>query len=293
MQALRCLAVASAVLAGLSATAAPQQRTFRSATDTVSVYATVNDTRGRLVPDLARDDFEIFDEGKPVEITVFSKDPQPITVAVMLDMSGSMVSRFLLARNGMLRFIDALGPADRMRIGTFGEEIALSPWLTGDKRLLKRILEEELWPGGETPLWNAIDAGMWSLSGEPGRRVLLVVTDGADSGGLPGRNADFGAVVTHATTDSFMVYAIGIDGTGVGRELISLTTGSGGGRYDLPRSADLDAAFTEIADELRHQYQLGFTPAALDGKPHTLQVNVKRPGMTARARKTYVATRTP
>lgn len=253
----------------------------------------MNDTSGRLVPNLTRDDFEIFDEGKPADITVFSKDPQPITVAVMLDMSGSMVSRFLLARNGMLRFIDALAPADRMRIGTFGEEIALSPWLTGDKRLLRRIIEEELWPGGETPLWNAIDAGMWSLAGEQGRRVLLVVTDGADSGGLPGRNATFATVDQHAAADGFMLYAIGIDGTGVGRELMSLTAESGGGRYDLPRNADLDAAFTEIADELRHQYQLGFTPAVLDGKPHKLQVNVKQPGMTARARKTYVATKTP
>ena len=79
--------------------------------------STVRDASGRLTPDLKRDAFEIRDNGEPTPITVFSNDAQPITVALMLDMSGSMSSGFLRVRDGTLRFIDALLPADRVRIG--------------------------------------------------------------------------------------------------------------------------------------------------------------------------------
>ena len=133
---------------------------FRSSVSTVAVYATVAESDGRLITDLERSDFTLLDNGAEVPIALFSNDPQPITVALMLDMSGSMVRRFAKVRESTLWFINALAPGDRVQIGSFGEEVAISPLLTGDKRILTRVIDEELWPLGSTPLWNAADLAM-------------------------------------------------------------------------------------------------------------------------------------
>jgi VWFA-related protein len=271
---------------------------------TVSIYATVRDGAGRLATSLTRDDFQVRDNGRAVDISVFSSDIQPITVAVMLDMSGSMAPRFLRVRTSTLHLIDALLPHDRAAIGTFGSEVFVSPLLTGDKAVLKRVIEEELWPGGGTPLWAAVAEAMTALAEEDGRRVVLTLTDGRDSGGelrRPRRAYDgretirwpgeptLGKVRRRAVEQAFMIYAIGIEGGGLDEGVIRLAEETGGGHFQLPRGADLTTTFTQVADELRRQYLLGFVPASLDGRMHTLDVQVTRPGYTVRARKNYLA----
>jgi VWFA-related protein len=288
----------AALGAGLLATALapaepppPQQRlpAFRSQTITVSIYATVSDRDGRLVPDLGRDAFQVFDNGKPVELTVFSNEIQPITVALLLDMSGSMTPRFLRVRESTFRFIDALLPHDRLRIGSFGTEVAVSPLLTGDKAVLHRVAREELWPGGGTPMWSALHEGLASLADETGRRVLLVVTDGADTGPLAGQAGRKGEVERRAVADGFMLYAVGMEGSGLDGSVVSLSEDTGGGHYEIKSDDDLQATFLRIAEELRRQYVLGFTPAVLDGREHRLEVRLTNRDLKARARRSYVA----
>ncbi len=163
------LLIAACVLG--SAPSAARQARFRSGVQTVSIYATVGDGAGRLPTNLTRDDFRVRDNGRAVDLTVFSSDIQPITVAVMLDMSGSMAPRFLRVRTSTLHFIEALLPHDRATIGTFGSEVFVSPLLTGDKAVLKRVIQEELWPGGGTPLWAAIAEAMAEITGGVLHRV--------------------------------------------------------------------------------------------------------------------------
>jgi Ca-activated chloride channel family protein len=253
------------------------------------LHATVRANDGRLVPDLVQDDFEVRDEDRPVTITVFSSDPQPITVVLLLDMSGSMERHFLRVREATRHFIDALQPGDRARVGTFGMEVSLSPWLTGDKRILYRVLTEELWPGGGTPLWNAMYGGMKSLDGERGRRVVLALTDGQSGDGLPGLEGSAGKTRDKAENEGFMVYAIGIEGSPLDGEITSLADKTGGGHFKLGAGADLSATFLRVVEELRHQYVIGFTPPKSDGKLHDVDVRVKKPGMKARARRNYRA----
>jgi VWFA-related protein len=303
--------VAAITVSGWSVSVQVQNQTptFRGGVRTVAVYATVQDKSGRLVPDLPRDGFEILDNGRPVELTVFSNEQLPITVAVMLDMSNSMWEEFPRVREAALHFVKVLDPADRARIGSFGLEVALSPHLTGDKRVLTRVVEEELWPGGPTPLWSAIELGMHSIATEPGRRVVLALTDGDDSCLLriisrPKSNFSLGQfsgpapkpvdfcttferVRTRAVREEFMIYAIGMpDLSGYMRDLSAET---GGGHFNLRGNTDLKASFARVVEELHHQYLLGFSPAVLDGAVHKLEVRVKRPGLVARARKTYTA----
>jgi Ca-activated chloride channel family protein len=292
LTALVLATAAAAVCAGPVASARqdPQGAVFRAGAQTVAVYATVSDASGRLVSNLTRDDFQITDNGAPVALTVFSNDIQPITVSILLDMSTSMGSRFARLRDATRHFVDTLLPDDRASIGTFGWEVAISPLLTHDKQVLDRVLEEELWPGGSTPLWTAIDQGMTSLSAEHGRRVVVVITDGDDECYPQTMTcAKFPDVEKHAVNDGMMVYAIGLEGGGLDPRMAALAEESGGGHFQIAPDADLTQTFARVADELHHQYVLGFTPASLDGKTHQLSVRVTKPGLTAKGRKTYVA----
>ncbi len=301
---------------------------FRTGTRTVAIYATVNDAEGRLVPDLERSAFRILDNGRPVDLTVFSNDVQRITVAIMLDMSASMFTKVTRVRDSAERFIDAMAPGDRACIGTFGQEVAVSPLLTDDKQALKRVLGEELWPGGQTPLWRAVLAGMTSLEAEAGRRVVLVLTDGNDGDPFPSppKAKD---VKQRAIQGDYMLYAIGMERTqgelvdttvvlpdgsrkyrpkvesgtpgqwsessewmfsgGLTAAMVDVVEETGGGHFELKSGTELGDTFARVVAELRHQYLLGFSPAVLDGTLHKLEVQVTRPGCKARARRSYIA----
>ena len=285
----RLLAVVAAAALLWSGRQAQEGR-FRTSVDTVSIYATVSESDGRLVPDLTKEDFTVLDNGTPREITLFSSDPQPITVAIMLDMSGSMYSRFVRLRTSTLSFVNALLPQDRAQIGTFGEEIAISPHLTGDKQILRRVLASELWPMGGTPIWNALDTAMSALASESGRRVVLTITDGRNLCHLP-QCLKPDAVERRAVREGFTLYAIGMDGTGLDGEIMVMAEETGGGHFALAPEADLSATFARVADELRRQYLIGFSPAALDGRLHRVEVRVGRAGMKVKARRNYLAGR--
>ena len=102
--------LAAAIALVLSVVIGAQEGRFRTSVETVSIYATVSDADGRLVPDLVKEDFTVLDNGAPRDITLFSNETQPITVVVMLDMSGSMFSRFVRLRTSTISFVDALQP---------------------------------------------------------------------------------------------------------------------------------------------------------------------------------------
>jgi hypothetical protein len=116
--------VAVLVAASLGAPAGEPQTqppSFTAGTRTVAVYATVTNARGRLETALSRDDFAIDDNGKQQELTLFSNDVQPITVVMLLDRSGSMMPNFDLEERAAEAFVEAIGPADKARIGSFAE----------------------------------------------------------------------------------------------------------------------------------------------------------------------------
>ena len=282
------------LVAALVLAVSPPPQVFRSNVDMVAVYPLVTGPEGRYMTGLLRHDFEVLDNGKPADITIFSRDRQPITALLLLDMSASMEDRWMRVRDAAGRFVDALEQGDRVRIGTFGSEIALSPHLTGDKSILNRILREELWPGGSTPLWNAMNAGMQSLAETPAdkpaaraidsRRPIVIVTDGIDTS-----SAVQAPVAARAVKEQFMIYGIGLEGKGLSTRLVDLIAQTGGGHFDLKRSDDLGAAFMRLAEELHHQYLIGFTPLALDGQTHSLEVRVKREGFKVRAPTQFVA----
>ena len=292
------------------------QGTFRTESRSVAVYVTVSDSTGKLVPDLTAEDFEVYDNGKKQDITLFDNGMQPITVVLMLDRSGSMVQNFRLVRNAAEQFVGLLMPGDKARIGSFANRIQVDPReFTGSQHDLIEILRTQLQEPGPTPLWNAVNVGITSLLHQDGRRVVLVFTDGIDHP-MGGNNISFRDVAKNAEEQDVMVFAIGLagrdappgrrggpPGSGIGsfglprqddeatvdKGLPRIAAMTGGGYYELRSPGNLGAAFKRIADELHKQYALAFTPQKLDGKTHHLEVRIKRPELVARARKTYVA----
>lgn len=289
--------LAATAIAQSTATQQPpaDQPLFRSASRTeVPIYATVIDPSGRLVPDLNRGDFTVTDDGKPVELTQFSNTPLPFTAVVMMDKSASMTNNLELLDLAVEQFLIRLLPIDRAQVGAFSDKIQLSGEFTNNRDALIRALED-LQFGNPTRLNDAIATSLDALEAIDGRRVVLVFSDGDDTSSKTG----FRTVLERARDEEVMVYAIGLESqyfdgqrmtrTRPARDLRRIADETGGGYFELRRTAELAPTFTRVAQELRSQYLLGFAPATLDGKLHKLDVR-SRPGLTVRARKSYLAT---
>lgn len=284
--------MALALAAGMPVAA--QQPTFRSSTQVVSLFATVLDAQNRLVPDLTQDDFQILDNDKPQQLTVFQSENQPITVVVMLDTSASMTGSIQLLKQAAEQFIVRLLPEDKGAVGAFNDKIELSAQFSNDRdQLVTEVRDLDF--GNGTRLFDGIAEGLNQLQGVDGRKVILVFTDGDDTSSRVGR----GTVMDRARAEEVMIYAIGLqseyfDGQRTVRSkpdsaLRRLADETGGGYFELKQTSDLGPTFTRVAQELHSQYVLGFEAQQLDGKVHKLTVKMKQAGMTARARRSYVA----
>jgi Ca-activated chloride channel homolog len=270
------------------APAGAQQPTFRGGADAVAMYASVTDERGRAVKGLTAADFTIYDKGVVRPVSLFSAEAQPITAALLFDMYCSVAEITWLQAAGEA-LVSALGPADRVRIGTFGNEIALSPRLTGEKGYLLYVLHEELWHSTASPLWLGIDRGMTSLAAETGRRVVIAFSKSwnVPDEGAPRMSAR--QLKERAQRDGFLVYTIILQTSDYDHSIRSLAEESGGSFFRVRDASMVGGALVRIVEELRGQYTLGFVPAELDNQVHDLSVRVKRPGATVTTRKNYFA----
>jgi len=273
---------------------AQQEQTFKATTQIVSVPSTVLDSQGRLVPNLEQDQFTILDNGKPQEITFFQNETQPFTVVVMLDYSASMTSSLDLLRAASEQFLLRMLPQDKGQVGAFSDRIEFSGEFTNDRDDLISALRD-LQYGNPTRLWDAVDQSIDMLKPVDGRKVVLVFTDGDDTYSKAG----FGSVLDHAKQNEVMVYAIGLQSqyfngqrmvrSQPDRSLKKIAEETGGGYFELKKTDELAPTFTRVAQELHSLYTIGFSPAALDGKEHKLELRMKQAGQVARARRTYIA----
>jgi Ca-activated chloride channel family protein len=270
------------------------QPIFRTDTQAVPLYVTVTDQNGRLVPGLTRDDFTVLDNGAPQDLSVFDNNPRPFSVVVMLDTSLSMTLSMDYLKQAAEEFLMRLTPEDRAMVGAFNDKIQFATEMTDDRDALIGSLNDLMF-GNPTRLFDAVDRSIDQLRPVEGRRVVLLFTDGEDTASKLGA----GEVIERARAEEVMIYSIwqetimtvgGIQQrTRPERGLRKMSDETGGGYFELKKTGNLGATFTRVAEELRAQYVLGFSPAKLDGKIHKLDVRVKTAGLTARARKSYLA----
>lgn len=276
--------------------ASPAQRPhFRTAVKLTTVTVTVTDADGRLVRDLPREQFELFEDGQAQPITQFTSDRVPVSLGILLDASDSMYGRRIAdARGAIDHFVSGLlDPTDEFSLLVFNHHQQLLTDWTEDRRLPLTMLEP-VKPWGSTAIYDAIMSAIpLAETRHRQRAALLVVSDGADTASDTALRDLRSALLR---TDLF-VYAIGIDSanrrainTPVNPMALGQITDQSGGRTHIVHdSSEVAAALGQIADELNSQYLIGYaSPRVADGTYHSIRVRVKGDGYKVRARNGYV-----
>ena len=271
-----------------------RDKTFRTASELVTTAVTVRDAEGRLVTNLTQSDFIVEEDGVPQPITQFTRERVPVSLALALDVSDSMRGRRMAdARAALANFLDVLlAPEDEASLLGFNHETRLlGEWTTLRQGLRGKL--DDIRPSGGTALFDAIARSLPLFeSRQHPRAALLLVSDGADTA------SDLTPTVVKQTlvrSDVFL-YAIGIDSadarasTRINPFTLSDLTAQGGGYTEIVKStADLGAATARIADELNHQYMIGYTPTtSTDGKYHSIRVKTRNDAYRVRARRGVV-----
>ena len=272
----------------------------------VNVYATARDAKGRPAIDLERGDFRVLEDGVPQTITHFSGARAPITIALLVDASGSMRldDRMTRAREGADQFVQAVEPEDRLIVRWFDDTVHGDPKPVSDRRAARESLRG-IAPGGGTALYDALFATARGLLELDGRRAIVLLSDGRDQAlaeNEPGSLHLFEEALETAHRSEAAIYAIGLGrhleremdltGTRSVREILETFARQTGGRAWFPeRAADVAEVYRQVAADLRQQYTLAYvsTNPARDGRWRRIDVTVGRPGTTVRARAGYYA----
>ena len=270
------------------------QHPLRSSIEVIVVTATVRDASGKLVTGLPKDAFTVYEDAEELPITQFTSDRVPLGVGLLLDISDSMFGRRIKdAEDAAERFLVHLLPStDSFFMIAFNHETrVLFGWRTAADGVHDAL--ERLHPSGATAIYDAVLAAMPYLDNRPRERAALVlITDGADTASDTTLHDLRPALLR---TDAF-VYAIAIDTPEaqpitqrVNVQTLNEITGPSGGHTEVVRdTAALDGAVSNIADELNHQYMLGYVSKHPgDGQYHSIRVKVA--GYRVRARTGYVA----
>jgi Ca-activated chloride channel family protein len=274
-----------------------QEATFRTEVRLVHVIATVKNASGELVGDLQKDDFEILDNGAKQEIAHFGKQSdQPLSVALLVDTSGSTAKDLAFETGSAAKFLQAIlaegNPADRVALYSFNYDIQQGGFTrnyTGLERQLKLLRGE-----AGTSLYDAVYYASRALENREGRKAIVIMTDGGDTTST----RDLAAALKAAQMADAVIYAVVVlpitnaSGRNTGGEhaLEFMARGTGGRTYYPDISAQLDKAFSDVLRELRTQYVLGFYPrnVPLTKNPfHSLELRTKAPELRVSARNGY------
>lgn len=310
------LALLATVLFGAAQeTPSAQAPVLKVQTEVVNVYAVVRDKHGRLVPNLNKDDFELTEDGTPQTIRYFSRlTNTPLTLGMMIDTSPSQQRVLPIEQRQAKAFLrEVMRPKDLAFVLHFDVDVELLQDFTPDlSRLVSAIDETEIHGGAQGPLPSTFPSSgggathlydaIWLASNDlmkpqVGRKVLILLTDGQDQGSKESLKSALEA----AQRADVMVYSIDIVDrafyglTNIGFRgdsvLKSLSEDTGGEVIRVTRKTDAAAAFQEIADELRTQYLLGYTPTntTRDGTFRRIRVRVQDGDYRVQARRGYYA----
>jgi Ca-activated chloride channel family protein len=235
---------------------------------------------------LSTEDFVVLDDGEPARITTFADDSSPLSVALLVDRSVSMTDRLESVRESAARFVERLGPADRVAVWAFDHELAqLASWRSSGATATDGLRSLE--PGGSTSLHDALIAVLAELRAAPGRRMLVLISDGRDVRST----RRLGDVLERARATDTAIYAIStaVPSAVAPRDDLALLAHESGGRLvEALGRKDLDRALSSLLDEARSRYALTFAPASLRPGEHRVTVLVRGGELEVRHRRSFV-----
>jgi Ca-activated chloride channel family protein len=242
----------------------------------VEVYASVYDHSGQYVQGLSRDSFQVFEDGKLQQITNFEADSGKLSCAILLDTTGSMSEALPRVKNSIMKLIDVLENGDAVAIYTFDQRLVVRQDFTTDKAAAKRAVLRTR-AEGQTALFDALSEVAQEISKRPGKKALVVFSDGDDNASALNANA----AVTRAKKAGIPLYAIAEGEATRSKELRKLledlSKRTGGTSYEVKKPADIDQVFQKIALDLQHLYMLAYRPqaGAEAGKWRKIEVSLR------------------
>jgi Ca-activated chloride channel family protein len=253
-----CCATAALVIA-LAARGQEPTSVIKVQVRLVEVYASVYDHKGQYVEGLGRENFRVFEDDKQQHITGFEADSASLSCAILLDTTGSMGEALPRVKNSVMKLIDVLGAGDAVAIYTFDQRLVVRQEFTTDKVAAKRAVLRTR-AEGQTALFDALSETSQEISTRPGKKALVVFTDGDDNSSMLNANA----AVTRAKKAGIPIYAIAegeaTHSANLKKLLGELSTRTGGTSYEVKKLNDVDLVFQKIALDLRHLYMLTYQP---------------------------------
>jgi len=300
---------------------------LRVDTSIVTVPVSVMDRNGKYVPNLHRQDFHLYEDGVEQKIAYFATVDQPFTVVLVIDTSNSTHFKLEEIQNAAIAFVNQLQPQDRVLAMSFDDQIRVLGQATNDREELMRAIRRTR-TGGGTRLYDCVDRVIrQELARISGRKAVVLFTDGVDT---TSRHATFGSTVRAAQESEGPVYTVAYDtadgfsnagqipwpgnrggvifgipgssgrggsgGSTAGdyrraREYLhELAQESGGQYFRGDTMYDISSAFSQVADELRRQYSLGYYPTAngQSGQRRQIKVRMSEPDLVVKARDGYI-----
>src|SRR6266516_7449763 len=287
--------LAASLLVGLSAACLFAQ--FRADTRLVVLHASVTDRKGKLIKNLNRDAFKVFENGQLQQVKIFRREDVPVSLGIIIDDSGSMSSKRSRVEAAALAMVRASNPQDEVFIVNFNDDAYLDVPFTNDMHKMEQGLARIDSRGG-TAMRDAINMSLDYIKGQAkkDKKALMVITDGNDNAS----NVSLEKVVAQSNQADTLIYAIGLftdeerrEAAKARRALNELTSATGGLAFYPKDVNDVQALAVEIAHDIRNQYTIAYSPniQALDGSYRQIKVTVDAPGKpVVRTRSGYYAT---
>lgn len=280
------------------------QITFKAGVEAVTVNVSVRDRRGRLVRNLQKTDFELIDSGERREIRDFYTGDSPVSLAVLLDISGSMAvgGNMDRAREAVAVAMKTLRQgADEAALFTFDSELQEVVRFTQELDRVRRVsLEGKPW--GQTSLYDAVAQTARTVAERTNRhRAVLVITDGVDTGSRM-KAPEVSAIASSIDVPVYLLAVVSpVDHTGEDlgvvqtdsrlaetATLADLARWTGGDMRMVSESKQTAAAVADLFSELRNQYVITFEPGVRAGW-HPLEIRTRQKNLTVHARSGYMA----
>jgi len=270
---------------------------FRADTRLVVLHASVTDRKGKLITNLNRDAFKVYENGQPQQVKIFRREDVPVSLGIIIDDSGSMMTKRSRVEAAAVAMVRESNPQDEVFIVNFNDDAYLDVPFTSDQRKMEQGLARIDSRGG-TAMRDAINMSLDYIRSEAkkDKKVLMVITDGNDNAS----SVSLEKVVTRSNQSDTLVYAIGLftdeerhEAVKARRALNELTAATGGLAFYPKEVNEVQALAVEIARDIRSQYTIAYTPSiqALDGSYRQIKVTVNAPGKpVVRTRSGYYAT---
>jgi VWFA-related protein len=294
---LQINAALAVLLAALAAFAQDETPTFRADSRLVVLNATVVDRNGKILTDIPRSAFKVYENDVEQQVKIFRREDVPVSLGIIIDNSGSMRDKRQKVGAAALKLIKMSNPQDEVFVVNFNDDAYLDQPLTNDVSKLEEALTNYETRGG-TAMRDALSMSLDYVkkNGKRDKKVLLVVTDGNDNTSME----TLERLVRRCQQSEVLIYAIGLLAEEDGREakkakraLKELTAATGGLAYYPDTLVQVERIAEQVAHEIRNQYVIAYTPSVqeLDGTFRKIKVTVNGYGNpSVRTRSGYYAT---